>query len=124
MKLLYVTLFIGFFLSDGRVFAADNEEIKYLLSFIAASDCIFVRNGKEHQPKEASEHLAMKYNHVKKRIKTADDFIDKIGSRSSITRRQYAIRCGGVQAPAKQWLRQALESYRIPAANQDIKVEK
>jgi len=112
MKLRYFFLLLGLFLVDGRVFAAENAEIEYLLSFIAASDCVFIRNGKEHQAKEASEHLAMKYNHVKKRIKTADGFIDKIASKSGITRRKYEVRCGGEQVPTGQWLELALASRR------------
>ena len=108
------------FFSGGPVFAAENEEIEYLLSHITASDCVFIRNGKEHEARKASEHLVMKYSHVKKRIKTADDFIDKIASQSSITRRQYGIRCGGVQIPAGQWLRDALELHRISVKNQQV----
>ena len=120
MQILSLLFFLGVFFSGGPVFAEGNEEIEYLLSYIGASDCVFIRNGKEHQPKKASEHLAMKYSHVKKRIKTADDFIDKIASQSSITRRQYKIRCGGVQIPARQWLRDALESRRISAESQEV----
>jgi hypothetical protein len=120
MKFLSFILFFGVVFSGGFALAVENEEIEYLLSHIATSDCVFIRNGKEHQPQKASEHLAMKYSHVKKRIKTADDFIDKIASQSSITRRQYKIGCDGVQIPARQWLRQALESFRISAENQEI----
>ncbi len=120
MKLLVCILFFSVFFQGGPVSGAENEEIEYLLSYIAASDCIFIRNGKEHQSQKASEHLAMKYNHVKKRIKTADDFIDKIASQSSITRRKYEIRCEGVQSPAGKWLRGVLESRRISVENQDI----
>jgi len=93
--------------------AAEQAEIEYLLTFVAESNCIFIRNGKEHQAKEASAHLAMKYNHVKKRIKTAEIFIDKIASQSSLTRRAYTIRCEGrQQIPAQQWLQKALEAHR------------
>ncbi len=120
MNFLSFFLFFGVVFPGGPVLAAENGEIEYLLSHIGASDCVFIRNGKEHQSKKASEHLAMKYSHVKKRIKTADDFIDKIASQSSITRRKYEIRCDGVQLPARQWLRQALESHRISAENKEV----
>lgn len=124
MKYLLVTFFLCFSFPSNFAFAAENEEIEYLLSFIAASDCVFIRNGTEHPPKEASEHLEMKYNHVKKRIKTADVFIKKIASKSSITRRKYQVHCRGEQFPTEQWLERALASYRISAGYQEIKGEK
>jgi len=124
MKYLMIVFFLCFFLPWNFVLAAENDEIEYLLSYIAASDCIFIRNGTEHPPKEAREHLEMKYNHVKKRIKTADVFIDKIASKSSITRRKYQVRCKGDQFSTEQWLEQALASYRVSAGRQGIKGEK
>ena len=124
MKYLMFIFFLCLFLPWNFVLAAENEEIEYLLSFIAASDCIFIRNGTEHPPEDAREHLEMKYNHVKKRIKTADVFIDKIASKSSITRRKYQVRCKGEQFPTEQWLEQALASYRLSAGYQGIKGEK
>ena len=112
MKLLLFVLCIGLLLHGNSVLAVENEEIEYLLSYIAASDCIFIRNGTEHQPKDAREHLEMKYNHVKSRIATAEDFINKVASKSSLSRRKYQIRCGDIQLPTKVWLEQALASHR------------
>ncbi len=112
MKLLLFILFIGLLLHGNSVLAVENEEIEYLLSYIAASDCIFIRNGTEHQPKDAREHLEMKYNHVRSRIATAEDFINKVASKSSFSRRKYQIRCGDIQLPTKVWLEQALASHR------------
>jgi len=112
--MLTIILTLTFLFSGNFVIAGEQEDIEYLLTFIAESNCIFIRNGKEHQAKEASEHLAMKYNHVKRRIKTARDFIEKIASKSSLTRRAYKIRCEGKQqVPAQQWLKEALETHRI-----------
>jgi len=117
----WLTFLLIFFFCVDSAFAAENEEIEYLLSYVAVSNCIFIRNGKEHQAKDASEHLRMKYNYAKKYIKTADDFIDKIASKSSITRRKYGIRCENVQLPAEQWLKEALASHRISIEDQSIK---
>jgi len=113
MKSLFHSLLLLFFLFFGNVVSAsENEDIQYLLSFIRSSDCVFIRNGDEHPSKEASEHLEMKYNHVKKRIHTAEDFIDKIASKSSLSRKQYTVQCGEVLLPTKQWLEEALKSHR------------
>lgn len=124
MKYLLVIFFLCCSFPGNFAFAAENEEIEYLLTYIAASDCIFIRNGTEYPPKEAREHLEMKYNYVKKRIKTADIFITKIASKSSITRRKYQVLCKGEKFPTEQWLVQALASYRASAGHQGIKEEK
>ena len=117
--LLCRLLALSFFLSGHFAMAADNQEIQYLLSFIEASDCVFIRNGEEHPAKEAKEHLEMKYNHVKRHIKTAEDFIDKVASKSSLSKRPYKVRCGDVLIPTKQWLREALESHRTSKGSQN-----
>jgi hypothetical protein len=124
MKFITCIITIIFFSTGASALAEKQDEIEYLLSFVAESNCIFIRNGKEHQAKKASEHLAMKYNHVRGRIKTAENFIDKIASKSSLTRRAYTIRCNDKQeVPTEQWLRDALQSYR-KAALQKIDVIK
>lgn len=112
MKCTLLILTLIFFFPGNIVNASENEEIEYLLSYTAASNCIFIRNGKEHPATEAREHLEMKYNHVKRHIKTAEDFIDKIASKSSLSRKEYAIRCDGVQQQARLWLTQVLAGYR------------
>lgn len=113
MKLLFFITCVALFSHVDFVTAAENEDIDFLISSIATSDCVFVRNGKEHQGKEASEHLEMKYNYAKSRIKTAEIFINKIASKSSITRNKYLIRCGSVTIPARLWLEQALATHRV-----------
>ena len=124
MKLVLFFCFLVCFESGNVVLAVENEEIEFLLSYIAASDCIFKRNNKQHQAQEAREHLEMKYKHAGKHIKTADDFIEKIASKSSITRRKYAVQCTGVELSAEQWLKQALASHRAFKKNMKKKGDK
>lgn len=89
-----------------------NTEIDYLLSFVASSDCVFIRNGKEYQPQKAAEHLEYKYSHVRSRIKNAEMFIEKIASQSSFSKKLYEVQCGGVRLKTGHWLKKALASYR------------
>ena len=92
MKFIYQYILVLCVIFYGTTsFAVDNHEIDYLLSYLAESGCTFIRNGDEHEAKEARDHLEMKSNHVKKRIKTAGDFIDKIGSKSSMSRKPYEV---------------------------------
>ncbi|MEA3469198.1 MAG: DUF5329 domain-containing protein [Thermodesulfobacteriota bacterium] len=107
VALVFILLFTG-----SVVFAEDNKEIDYLLSYLADSGCTFVRNGGEHEAKEARDHLQMKYNYSKGRIKTAEDFIDKIASKSSLSRKPYAVHCGDVEMPSRLWLEEALAVHR------------
>ncbi len=113
MKCIYQYILVLWLISFGNIsFAVENHEIDYLLSYLAESGCIFVRNGDEHGAKEARDHLEMKYNRVKKRIKTADNFIDRIASKSSMSRKPYEVHCGDIKGPAQQWLRAALAAHR------------
>ncbi|MBW2689055.1 MAG: DUF5329 domain-containing protein [Deltaproteobacteria bacterium] len=116
-KLLTIILFIPLFFPAHFAMAAEDKEIEFLLSYVADSGCIFIRNGKEHQSKDASEHLEMKYNHVKNRIKSAEIFIDKIASKSSFSGRPYEAMCDGVKLSTEDWLEEALASYRASTEN-------
>jgi hypothetical protein len=97
-----VKLFLLFFL----VTISLEQKIDCLLSQVAASDATFIRNGKSHTGPEAADHMRKKYQHFKKKIKTVDDFIDKAGSRSLLTRRPYRIKPKDEEElPAADWLR-------------------
>jgi len=92
-----------------------EAEINYLLEFIEQSGCDFYRNGTWYDAQQAQAHLRAKYNALAARneIKTAEDFIEKAASESSLSGRPYQIRCGGSAAiPTGQWLSAALAQYR------------
>ena len=97
---------------SSSVPSSTQEEISYLLSQIAQSDCQFIRNSKIHSPEQALEHINRKYNHLKNRIETAEQFITYAASRSSITGSDYLIRCGAVTTTSRQWLEEQLRVYR------------
>jgi hypothetical protein len=93
-----------------------NVEIEYLLSAVAESGCRFERNGTWYGSQAAAAHLRAKYEAMaaKDLIKTADDFIDKAATRSSLSGREYSIQCEGRdQMPARQWLTERLRSRRL-----------
>lgn len=114
MKIVFQCMVIVSVLAAGNLcLAAENEEIEYLLSYLAESGCVFIRNGDEHDSNKARDHLEMKYNHGKKRIKTAEKFIHKVASKSSLSQKLYLVRCGKEEAvPAKNWLMDALAAHR------------
>lgn len=93
----------------------DTEEIQYLLGYLAESGCTFIRNGDEYEATKARDHLEMKYNYAKRRIKTAEDFINKLASKSSLSRKAYSVKCGEVETLSKKWLEDALQTHRLGA---------
>ena len=104
-------------LPTGGAAAPDTMqvEVDYMLGAVAASDCDFYRNGSWYDAKRAVEHLRLKYQALLARnlILSADDFIDKGATRSSLSGLPYGIRCPGTAVvPAAQWLREQLAQYR------------
>jgi len=96
-----------------------QAEINYLLGFIEGSACEFSRNGSWYGAKKAAAHLRDKYEFLATgdRIQTAEDFIEEVATRSSLSGQPYQVRCGSEQAVASnQWLRDALEAYRAHTA--------
>ena len=94
---------------------AARAEISYLLSTVANSDCEFYRNGSWYNSKFAADHISSKCKYLLARnlVQSAEDFIEQAATRSSMSGRDYAIRCGGGAAvPTGQWLLILLARYR------------
>jgi hypothetical protein len=92
---------------------ATDIEIEYLLDYVGTSGCEFIRNGAAHSPEDAEDHLRMKYERGRKYVGNADEFIERIASQSSWTRKEYRVRCSGQPETATGlWLTQALAQYR------------
>ena len=92
--------------------AKASREIDHLLAFVAASDCKFVRSGSEYDGKAAREHLKRKLDAVRSKLSTADQFVDRIASESSMTGEAYKVRCGSRELTSKAWLHGELTTYR------------
>lgn len=59
------------------------------------STLTFVRNGSEHSASEAESHLRLKLSKTRKRLNTAEQFIDNVASKSSISGTPYEVRIPG-----------------------------
>jgi len=77
---------------SGDEAGLENAKIRFLLEAVKASPCLFLRNGKAGSGKDAARHLGMKYKKGGRKIRTALEFIDQIGSQSSMTGKAYQIR--------------------------------
>lgn len=66
---------------------------------------VFIRNGTEHLPREAADHLRLKWKNAGGRVKTAPDFIRLCASGSSMSGKPYQIRLqDGRTVAARDWL--------------------
>lgn len=97
-----------------------EREIEQLIAALARSGCQFQRNGSWYDSGQAQAHLRKKYAYLRKRdmVASAEQFIERAGSESSMSGRAYQIRCGTAAAmPSAAWLRARLNEIRAkPAA--------
>jgi hypothetical protein len=92
-----------------------KREIQGLMDALSASSCEFQRNGAWHGREEARKHLQRKYDYLLKRdlVDTAEQFIERAASKSSMSGRAYQVRCPGQPAqPAATWFRLKLDALR------------
>jgi hypothetical protein len=100
---------------------AARAEIDGLLSRLESSACEFSRNGSWYPATEAKSHLLRKLGYLEDKglVQTAEQFIERAASSSSITGQPYLVRCGS-DAPVQSgsWLRAQLKAMRTtgPAA--------
>jgi hypothetical protein len=81
---------------------------------------VFIRNGSEYEGTKAAEHLRMKLDYAGKRIKTVDQFIDKLATASSMTGKPYKIRfADGRTVESAVYFREQLR--RIEAGHRSAK---
>lgn len=73
--------------------AREKARIEHLISSVEKlSGAKFIRNGTEYDPKKAGEHLRMKLGKAGDKVKTAENFIDGIAAKSSVSGKPYKIR--------------------------------
>jgi hypothetical protein len=116
----FVVLAVVLALFSGVVNAQDNIEKKKIEFLIASVENLkgakFIRNGTEHDGKEAAEHLRMKLQNDVGQVKTADDFIRLCASKSYISGKPYLIRSSdGKTIKSEQYFREKLKEYNATA---------
>lgn len=108
---------LAFLMLAGPVVASENAsamdaEIDRLLAEVRSSDCVFLRNGDEHDAGAAAEHLAMKRRRGSRYFDSSEEFIERIASKSSWSGKPYRIRCGGNTVTAATWFAARLAGIR------------
>ena len=92
--------------------ADTSQEISHLLTFMENSGCRFFRNGTAYSAAEAREHIQTKYDYVRRRIKTTEDFIEYTATKSSMSGRKYKVQCGDREMLSAEWLKAELVRFR------------
>lgn len=99
----------------GTPSAAAQAEIAHLLAHLRTSGCEFRRNGTWYSATDAAAHLERKKQYLVKhaQIESAEGFIEKAASKSSMSGEPYLVRCQLHQTvPSAVWLRAELDRFR------------
>ena len=90
-----------------------QHEIEQLIRMVAESDCTFIRNGKRYAADKAADHLRLKYRRGRKYANTAEQFIERLASKSSMSGKRYYLECDGEpRTETGAWLARALATLR------------
>lgn len=92
-----------------------RREIAGLIGALEGSSCRFQRNGSWHDAAEARTHLQRKYDYLlkKDKVDTAEQFIERAASQSSLSGKPYRIACPGQpEQTAAVWFGARLKALR------------
>ncbi len=99
----------------GELSPATKQEIAYLFNQLKSSGCEFNRNGTWYSATEAVDHLNKKYEYLVRKglVSSAEEFISRAGSESSLSGKPYQVKCGASQpVQSAAWLSAELARYR------------
>jgi len=108
--------------SAATLTPAARAEIDGLMARLSASACAFNRNGSWYAAAEAAPHLLRKLQYLEERglVESAEQFIDRAASSSSVSGQPYLVRCGeGAPVESRVWLRGQLQAIRSPGRPMD-----
>jgi hypothetical protein len=90
-----------------------KAEIDELINYVQMSGVRFIRNGSEYSGAEGAQHLRDKLAKAGDHVKTTDDFITGIASKSYLSGKPYLVKFpDGHTQPTGEWLRAHLAETR------------
>lgn len=90
-------------------------EIDALLNRLGTSECRFYRNGTWYTAPKARDHMQTKLDYLVKKgdITSAEDFIDKAGTKSMLSGKPYKVSCPNQEEePSAAWFSSELRLVR------------
>jgi hypothetical protein len=90
-----------------------KAEIDELINYVQMSGVRFIRNGSEYSGAEGAQHLRDKLAKAGDRVKTTEDFITGIASKSFLSGKPYLVKFADRHTqPTGEWLRAHLAGVR------------
>ena len=92
-----------------------KKESSHLLEYLNSSTCEFNRNGSWYKADKAAAHLNRKYEYLIQigRISSAEDFIERAATESSMSGKPYLVKCSnGSPVTSNSWFKEELAKYR------------
>lgn len=116
--LLFYALSLAPMLAFAAPSPAAKKEIAQLMDALSQSGCQFQRNGSWYGAAEARAHLQRKYDYLLKKgkVDTAEQFIQRAASESSMSGRAYRVKCQDREQDASVWFGGQLQKLRHPTA--------
>ncbi|MCJ8165118.1 DUF5329 domain-containing protein [Pontibacter sp. E15-1] len=75
-----------------RPHLTEIQKVEKLIAFVSSMEgATFIRNGSKHSCAEAAQHLQAKWQKHKADVKTAEEFIEKLASKSGMSGEDYLI---------------------------------
>lgn len=113
-KFLAALVFLVSFSASAEVSSITKQEISYLFTHLKNSGCEFNRNGSWHKASAAADHLNKKYEYLlgKGFISTAEDFIARAATESSMIHKAYIVKCADIETKSAAWFKDVLTKYR------------
>ena len=114
-KVFTILMMLSTYCQGGEMSTSTLQEITHLIAYLENSGCQFNRNGSWHEAKNASAHINKKYRYLleKNLVSSAETFIERAASESSMSGKPYQVRCNGSEPVASaQWFKSELANYR------------
>ena len=97
MRRILIVVLLALALAGGAFAAsrsdAEQKKIDYLIGAIETLDgATFIRNGSAYDAAKAADHMRMKLRYAGDKIQTADQFIDELATKSSMSGVKYLIK--------------------------------
>lgn len=115
MKFALVLLGFCAIASAQTPVSTNAREITSLFTSLETSGCEFNRNGTWYTASKASDHLKRKYDYLARKhlADTAELFIARAASGSSMSGKAYQVRCPGkATVDSAAWFQDQLRHYR------------
>ena len=90
-----------------------HNEIEHLLNYVKTTNCVYIRNGDQHDGPDAMNHIQSKYDYFEDDIHSAEDFIRLSATKSTMSGNKYHIKCPNQpEVESAQWMLDELARYR------------